>query len=109
MRKNEKRTRFTPDPYQRILRHGRREFDLLVVGEVEIVDAAYQSFETLLLAQRLGELADQRRLADALHAVQPDDERARGPRLEVRLQPLKDEGDADRAFVIVYLGISHYF
>lgn len=67
-------TRLAPDLHQQVIRVRLRQRPLVLVPQVEIIDAANQRLQALAVPQLRGEGLDERGLAGALHAVQPDDE-----------------------------------
>lgn len=67
-------TWFAADLPQRIIRILPRQLDLLLVREVEVVDAAYERGDALV-CEGFGEGADEGGFSDALEAVEADDER----------------------------------
>lgn len=81
----------------------RRQSDLVGVAQVEVVDAAYEGFETHSL-QGGAEGGDKSCFAGALHAVEADEEGDRGAEGVVGVEAGEDEGDAVGGFVVEYGG-----
>lgn len=73
--------------------------DLITAGQVELVDAADQGRDGLLLEGE-AQGADEGGLAGALDAIEANDEGAVGELCAMGLELGEDEGDADGGLVI---------
>lgn len=103
----ERRTGFAAVLDEGIVWVGGGQGELVGVGEVEVVDAHDEGREAFAVLEGLGEGADEGGLADALEAVEADDEgtRARGVALAVGGELGEDEGDADGGLVVDNAGL----
>jgi hypothetical protein len=89
--------------HQGILHIGLRQRNLVFVLQIQIIDTAYQSLQSFLLAQSFLQGRYQSCLAGPLHTVQSNEEGLCAMFLLVYLEPGQDEGNAVRGLVVDYL------
>lgn len=84
---------------QLVVRIRLRQGNLILMGQVKIINAKHQCIYSVLL-QRGCQWRNERRLAHALHAIETNDKRALRRLRLVKSKVFKDERDAYRRLVV---------